>query len=36
MILEYYKYSKVNEITITENEIGKPLEINPGNPWFTL
>ena len=36
MILEYYKYSKINEITILENEIGKPQEINPGNPWFTI
>ena len=36
MILEYYKYSKINEITILESEIGKPQEINPGNPWFTI
>ena len=36
MILEYYKYSKVTETTIMENEIGKPKEIMPGNPWFTI
>lgn len=36
MILEYYKYSKVNEVTIFESEIGKPLEITPSNPWFNI
>ena len=36
MILEYYKYSKITETAITENEIGKPLKVIPGNPWFNL